>query len=75
MGSSNNPIEPSAVRAFSETEARAAAKVGASDWGLAYWFASVNSFLGGKRPQDLLIDTPDRVVDAAKDEVAGVLHG
>ncbi len=45
------------------------------DWGLAYWFASANSFLGGKRPQDLLIDEPDRVVAAAKDEVAGVLHG
>lgn len=25
------------------------------DWGLAYWFASPNSFLGGKRAQDLLI--------------------
>lgn len=45
------------------------------DWGLAYWFASVNSFLGGKRPQDLLISKPDRVVAAAEDEVAGVLHG
>ena len=45
------------------------------DWGLAYWFASVNSFLGGKRPQDLLISNPDRVVAAAEDEVAGVLHG
>jgi hypothetical protein len=45
------------------------------DWGRAYWFASVNSFLGGKRPQDLLIDQPERVIDAAEDEVAGVLHG
>ncbi len=45
------------------------------DWGLAYWFASVNSFLGGRRPQDLLIGQPDRVVAAATDEVAGVLHG
>jgi hypothetical protein len=45
------------------------------DWGTAYWFASVNSFLGGKRPQDLLIGEPDRVVAAAEDEVAGVLHG
>ena len=45
------------------------------EWGLAYWFASVNSFLGGKRPQDLLIGQPDRVVAAAVDEVAGVLHG
>jgi hypothetical protein len=45
------------------------------DWGLAYWFASVNGFLGGTRPQDLLIDQPDRVVAAAEDEVAGALHG
>lgn len=45
------------------------------DWGLAYWFASVNSFLGGKRPQDLLIDQPDRVFAAADDEVAGMRHG
>ncbi|KWV48568.1 hypothetical protein AS156_18100 [Bradyrhizobium macuxiense] len=45
------------------------------DWGTAYWFASINSFLGGKRPQDLLIDQPDRVVAAAEDEVAGVVHG
>jgi hypothetical protein len=45
------------------------------DWGLAYWFASVNSFLGGKRPQDFLIDQPARVVAAAEDEVAGALHG
>ena len=46
-----------------------------ADWGTAHWFASVNSLLGGKRPQDLLIDQPDRVVAAAKDEVAGVVHG
>jgi hypothetical protein len=45
------------------------------DWSLAYWFASVNSFLGGKRPQDLLISEPARVVAAAEDDVAGVLHG
>ncbi|MVT71205.1 hypothetical protein GPL21_39935 [Bradyrhizobium pachyrhizi] len=45
------------------------------DWGIAYWFASVNSFLGGKRPQDLLLDQPDRVIAAAEDEVTGVVHG
>ncbi|WP_416799385.1 hypothetical protein [Ciceribacter azotifigens] len=45
------------------------------DWGIAYWFASVNGFLGGNRPQDLLISEPDRVISAAEDEVAGVLHG
>jgi hypothetical protein len=46
-----------------------------NDWGLAYWFASVNSFLGGKRPQELLLNEPECVVAAAEDEVAGILHG
>lgn len=45
------------------------------DWGLAYWFASLNSFLGGRRPQDLLSTDPDQVVAAAEDELAGVAHG
>lgn len=44
-------------------------------WGLAYWFASVNSFLGGKRPQDMLASAPDRVIEAAHDEVAEIAHG
>jgi len=45
------------------------------DWGTAYWFASANSFLGGQRPQDLLISEAGRVIAAAEDEIAGVLHG
>ncbi len=45
------------------------------DWGLAYWFASANSFLGGQRPQDLLGVRADRVALAAEDELAGVAHG
>ncbi|WP_431819424.1 hypothetical protein [Burkholderia sp. F1] len=44
-------------------------------WGMAYWFLSVNSFLGGKRPQDLMASAPDRVIDAARDEVQEVAHG
>lgn len=44
-------------------------------WGLAYWFSSVNSFLGGKRPQDLLAKQPDRVIAAAVDEQEAVAHG
>jgi len=43
-------------------------------WGLAYWFAAVNGFLGGKRPQDVLLTDPDRVAAAAADEAEGVLH-
>ena len=47
-------------------------------WGLAYWFSSVNSFLGGARPQDILAKNPENVIAAAKDEAAdlgGVAHG
>lgn len=44
-------------------------------WGMAYWFRSQNSFLGGKRPQDLLTAMPERVIEAAQDEVQGVTQG
>lgn len=44
-------------------------------WGMAFWFLSVNSFLGGKRPQDLIAVTPQKVIDAAIDEVQEVAHG
>lgn len=44
-------------------------------WGLAYWFLSANSFLGGKRPQDVLASEPERVIAAAEDEVKEVNHG
>lgn len=44
-------------------------------WGLATWFASANSFLGGQRPMDLLATDPAQVAAAARDEADGVLHG
>lgn len=44
-------------------------------WGMAYWFLSANSFLSGKRPQDLLAAFPDQVIEAARDEVQEVAHG
>ncbi|MFT4103684.1 MAG: hypothetical protein QM674_22175 [Burkholderiaceae bacterium] len=44
-------------------------------WGLAYWFLSANSFLGGRRPQDVLATDPGQVVAAAQDELEGVVHG
>lgn len=44
-------------------------------WKLAYWFASVNSFLGGKRPMDLLKSDSGRVLEAAHDEMMGIVHG
>lgn len=42
---------------------------------MAYWFRSDNRFLGGKRPQDLLASAPERVIEAAGDEVLGIAHG
>jgi hypothetical protein len=44
-------------------------------WGLAFRFAALNSFLDDERPQDVLAVDPDRVIAAAKDEMAGVQHG
>jgi hypothetical protein len=44
-------------------------------WGMAYWFAAVNSFLGGKRPLDMMSREPKRVIAAAYDEMAEIAHG
>ena len=43
--------------------------------GLAYWFASANSLLGGKRPHDGLLKSPDRVLAAAADKTAEIANG
>jgi len=45
------------------------------EWSIAIWFASVNSFLGGRIPKDLLASDPDQIQAAAEDEMAGVVHG
>ncbi|SMC29384.1 hypothetical protein SAMN02745857_03800 [Andreprevotia lacus DSM 23236] len=44
-------------------------------WQVAIWFSSANSFLGGKRPKDLLATAPDHVIAAAEDELVGPVHG
>lgn len=44
-------------------------------WAMAFWFASSNSYLGGKCPKELLSVDPSGVLSAAKEEVAGVTHG
>lgn len=45
------------------------------DWDIAIWFGSVNGFLGGQRPLDLLKSEPEKVLAAAEDEIVGVQHG
>lgn len=44
-------------------------------WGMACWFQSANSYLGGEKPQALIGSAPDLVIEAARDEVQGVMHG
>ncbi|MBP2082941.1 MULTISPECIES: hypothetical protein [Pseudomonas] len=44
-------------------------------WGMALWFESSNSYLGGKLPKDFISSEPDAVVQAAQEEIDGVSHG
>jgi len=44
-------------------------------WGIAFWFASSNGYIGNRRPQDLLCSDADKVLRAARDEVSGITHG
>ncbi|CAO3305703.1 hypothetical protein LG197_22070 [Pseudomonas asiatica] len=46
-----------------------------SGWGMALWFESSNSYLGGKLPKDVISSDPDSVVIAAREEIDGVSHG
>lgn len=46
-----------------------------SDWGIAYWFHSVNGYLDGICPKDLLAEEPEKVIGAARCEVNGIQHG
>lgn len=43
-------------------------------WGMAVWFESVNSYLGGVRPRELLALDPARVICAARDDVRPIDH-
>jgi hypothetical protein len=54
------------LRLFGETK---------TGWGIAFWFAGLNSFLDDRRPQDLLASQPELVIAAARDEIEGVGHG
>jgi hypothetical protein len=44
-------------------------------WGIAFWFAGLNSFLDDQRPQDLLAGQSELVIAAARDEVEVIQHG
>ncbi|HDS0956842.1 hypothetical protein [Pseudomonas putida] len=44
-------------------------------WGMAFWFGSSNSYLAGRLPKEVLVEDPAAVLEAARDEVYGALHG
>jgi hypothetical protein len=44
-------------------------------WSAAFWFGSVSGYLGGPRPQDLLIKNPELVLAAAQSYAQGITHG
>lgn len=43
---------------------------GLTEWETALWFAAPNGWLDDRRPADLLLDDPARVVEAARQEVS-----
>ena len=45
------------------------------EWGLAFWFARLNSFLDDERPRDVLATAPERVLAAAMYETAEMVLG
>ncbi|QCT21101.1 DUF2384 domain-containing protein [Jejubacter calystegiae] len=44
-------------------------------WGMAVWLGSDNSWLGGRKPKDLLTSEPEAVCRAAQAEIQGPVHG
>lgn len=46
-----------------------------TSWALAAWFATENSWLGGRKPKDLLNSDPLAVAEAALQARSGALHG
>ncbi|MBD2796526.1 hypothetical protein ID856_08285 [Xenorhabdus sp. 18] len=46
-----------------------------TSWGMAIWFNTPNSWLGKEKPKDVLLNRPDEVLNAARQEAEGPLHG
>jgi hypothetical protein len=44
-------------------------------WQTAFWFGSINGYLNGRRPQDVLTGPPEPLLRAARAEEEGLQHG
>jgi len=48
---------------------------GRNGWEIAFWFAGVNSYLGGHTPKEIVATQPEAVLKAAMTEATGLQHG
>jgi hypothetical protein len=48
---------------------------GKNGWEVAFWFAGVNSYLGGRAPKEIVASDPEAVLKAAMTEATGLQHG
>jgi hypothetical protein len=48
---------------------------GLTPFGIAGWFESPSSMLGGRRPRELIATKPDAVIEAARAHMTGPVHG
>ncbi|MBI6549824.1 hypothetical protein [Xenorhabdus lircayensis] len=46
-----------------------------TSWGIAIWFSTSNSWLGKEKPKDVLMSRPNDVLNAARQEAEGPIHG
>lgn len=60
------PLIKKIIALFGETK---------TPWSLAFWFGTPNSWLGNKKPKDLLISAPEKVWEAALTAKDGPVHG
>lgn len=66
IGGQPLPLMKKIIDVFGETK---------TPWSLAVWFGTLNSWLGNKKPKDLLISEPNKVLEAARRAKEGPVHG
>ncbi|MFS2221426.1 hypothetical protein [Pantoea sp. B65] len=66
IGGQPLPLIKKIIALFGETK---------TPWSLAVWFGTSNSWLGNKKPKDLLTSEPERVLEAAFRAMEGPVHG
>ncbi len=66
IGGQPLPLIKKIIELFGETK---------TSWALAVWFGTPNSWLGNKKPKDLLVSAPEKVMEAALRAKEGPVHG